>query len=100
MTVSVDGPEAVHDGVRSMPGCFARIKEGFARLAILDGGTTRRVSRSICFTISPWSVQGLGEMPHVARQLGVDSICIVPYCFVPAAGGETWDREMRELGGG
>jgi MoaA/NifB/PqqE/SkfB family radical SAM enzyme len=100
VTVSVDGPEPVHDNVRGMPGCFARIKEGLARLAALDGGAPRRVSRSICFTISPWSVRGLGEMPDVARQLGVDSICIVPYCYVSGAQGELWRTEVRELTGG
>ena len=100
VTVSVDGPEPVHDNVRGMPGCFARIKEGLARLAALDGGAPRRVSRSICFTISPWSVRGLGEMPDVARQLGVDSLCIVPYCYVSAVQGELWRSEVRELTGG
>ena len=100
VTVSVDGPEPVHDNVRGVPGCFARIKDGLARLAALDGGAPRRVSRSICFTISPWSVRGLGEMPDVARQLGVDSLCIVPYCYVSAVQGELWRSEVRELTGG
>ena len=58
------------------------------------------VSRAICFTISPWSVRGLGEMPHVARQLGVDRIGIVPDCYVSAAQGELWCHEVRELVGG
>ena len=100
VTVSVDGPEAVHDEVRGLPGCFAQLKEGLARLAALDGGAPRRVSRSICFTISPWSVRGLGEMPDVARSLGVESICIVPYCYISSAGGEAWRREVGELVGG
>ena len=99
VTVSVDGPEAVHDAVRGLPGCFAQIRAGFARLAELDSERPRRVSRSICFTISPWSVAGLGEMPAVARQLGVDNLCIVPYCYVPAAAGEEWRRQIQELVG-
>jgi MoaA/NifB/PqqE/SkfB family radical SAM enzyme len=100
VTVSVDGPATVHDEVRGMRGCFALIQEGLSRLAALDGATPRRVSRAICFTISPWSVRGLGEMPYVARQLGVDTICIVPYCYVSAAGGELWRQQVRELVGG
>ncbi len=99
VTVSVDGPGAVHDAVRGMQGCFAQISRGMARLAELDSGSPRRVSRSICFTISPWSVAGLGEMPAVARRLGVDSICIVPYYYVPAAAGGEWERQIRELTG-
>ena len=35
-------------------------------------------------------------MPAVARQLGVDSLAIVPYYYVPAALGEAWQREIRE----
>ena len=96
VTVSVDGPESIHDAVRGVPGSFRRLAQGLARLNELDGGRPRRVSRSICFTISPWSVSGLGEMPAVARQLGVDSLCIVPYYYVPAALGETWERELQE----
>jgi MoaA/NifB/PqqE/SkfB family radical SAM enzyme len=99
VTVSVDGPEEVHDAVRGVPGCFAQLRAGLARLAELDSGNPRRVSRGICFTISLWSVAGLGEMPAVARRLGVDSICIVPYCYVPGAAGEQWSREIRELAG-
>ena len=97
VTVSVDGPEAIHDAVRGLPGCFAQIAGGLARLAQLDAGRPRRVSRSICFTISPWSVAGLGDMPAVARRLGVDSICIVPYCHVSPTAGEEWRLQIQEL---
>jgi len=99
VTVSVDGPEAIHDAVRGVPGCFAQLSEGLARLRQLDPGTPHRVSRSICFTISPWSANGLGEMPAVARQLGVDTLCIVPYCYVSGAAGGEWTRQVRELVG-
>jgi MoaA/NifB/PqqE/SkfB family radical SAM enzyme len=99
LTVSVDGPETVHDDVRGVAGCFARIREGLARLNALDNGTPRRVSRSICFTISPWSFRVLGEMPAAARMLGVESICIVPYSYVTTAGSEAWQREVDALVG-
>jgi len=100
VTVSVDGTEAVHDAVRGLPGCFAQIRNSLARLAELDRGTPPRISRSICFTISPWSVRALGEMPEVARSLGVETICIVPYCYVPTRSGEEWEEEIRSLTGG
>ena len=97
VTVSIDGDEAVHDQVRGVPGCFQKIQEGLARLDELDPGPERRVSRSICFTISPWSLPNLGYMPAVARRLGVNGINIVPYFYVPAAAGQVWERELREL---
>ena len=97
ITVSVDGDEAVHDQVRGVPGCFQKIHEGLARLAELDPGPKRRVTRSICFTISPWSLPNLGDMPAVARRLAVDAINIVPYYYVPKAAGQVWEREIREL---
>jgi MoaA/NifB/PqqE/SkfB family radical SAM enzyme len=97
VTVSVDGVEAVHDAVRGVPGCFQQIERGLARLAELDAGPQQRVSRSICFTISPWSLASLGDIPAVARQLGVGTITIVPYFYVPAALGEVWERELREI---
>ncbi len=96
VTVSVDGPEPVHDAVRGVRGTFKKLARGLARLNELDGGQPRRVSRSLCFTISPWSVGGLGEMPAIARQLGVDSLSIVPFYYVPAALGEAWEREIRD----
>jgi MoaA/NifB/PqqE/SkfB family radical SAM enzyme len=99
VTVSVDGPEAVHDAGRGMPGSFRQIEEGLAKLSALDRGTPRRVSRSICFTISPWSLPGLGDMPDVARSLSVDTITIVPYYYVPQTVGEAWEREIHEAFG-
>lgn len=82
LTVSVDGPEEIHDQVRGVPGCFKRLRAGLAELARLDPGPQQAVSRSLNFTISPYSVAGLGAMPDVARQLGVGTICIVPYYYV------------------
>lgn len=99
LTVSVDGPEEIHDAVRGVPGAFHQIELGLARLAALDGGNPRRVTRSLCFTISPWSLRGLGRMPAVARWLGVDSVTIVPYYWVTRALGETWEREIERLFG-
>lgn len=99
VTVSVDGPEEVHDAVRGVTGAFREIELGLARLAALDDARRPRVSRSICFTISPWSLHGLGRMPDVARRLGVKSICIVPYYWVPHSLGEAWEAEIARMFG-
>jgi MoaA/NifB/PqqE/SkfB family radical SAM enzyme len=96
LTVSVDGPEEVHDSVRGVPGCFARIRENLAKLAKAEERSGNSVSRGICFTISRYSVGGLGAMPDVARSLGLGTVTIVPYYWVPARLGEAYERELRD----
>ena len=96
LTISVDGPEEVHDQVRGVEGCFGRIREGIALLNELEQDSGQRISKSICFTISRYSIRGLGEMPDVARSLSIGSMAIVPYYYVPEDTGEAYEREMEE----
>jgi MoaA/NifB/PqqE/SkfB family radical SAM enzyme len=96
LTVSVDGPEEIHDAVRGARGCFQRIERGLARLHEEEKWIGQPVSKSINFTISPYSYRGLGKMPEVARSLGISTICIVPYYYVPQAVGRKYERELRE----
>jgi MoaA/NifB/PqqE/SkfB family radical SAM enzyme len=95
LTVSVDGPEAIHDSVRGARGCFQRIRRGLARLTEEEKRSGRAVSKSITFTISPYSYRGLGKMPEAARSLGITTICIVPYYYVPQATGARYEEELR-----
>jgi MoaA/NifB/PqqE/SkfB family radical SAM enzyme len=96
LTISVDGPEEIHDAVRGVKGCFQRIQEGVALLSELEKSSSNSISRSICFTISPYSYKGLGVMPDVARSLAIDVITIVPYYYVPTAVGKRYEKELRE----
>ena len=98
LTISVDGPEAVHDSVRSVPGTFQRIREGVTQLNEVEkmGGNT--ISRSICFTISQYNYRYLSSMPDVARSLGLGSIAIVPYYYFPDSAGKRYGEELRSLG--
>ena len=98
LTISVDGPEEVHDAVRGVPGTFQRIKEGVARLAELESRGGKAVSRSICFTISRYNYGSLGEMPDVARSMGLGSIAIVPYYYFPRSVGRRYEEELHSLG--
>ena len=97
LTISVDGPEPVHDAVRGVPGTFQRVKEGAARLAELEAQGGNKISRSICFTISQYNYRHLGLMPEVARSLGLGSIAIVPYYYFPEVVGRTYEAELRSL---
>jgi len=98
LTISVDGPEPVHDAVRGVPGTFQRIKEGVARLEELERLGGNKINRSICFTISSYNYRSLGGMPDVARSLGLASIAIVPYYYFPESVGQRYAEELRSLG--
>jgi MoaA/NifB/PqqE/SkfB family radical SAM enzyme len=97
LTISVDGPEEIHDIVRGVKGCFQKIREGVAQLSELEANGGNKISRSICFTISQYSYKGLGVMPDVARGLGLGSIAIVPYYYFPAWVGKVYEKELGEL---
>jgi MoaA/NifB/PqqE/SkfB family radical SAM enzyme len=96
LTISVDGPEEIHNQVRGVPGCFGRIRAGVARLHEIAQSSGRPISTSITFTISPYSYRGLGVMPDVARSLSMGTICVVPYYYVPEEVGIRYEREMQE----
>jgi MoaA/NifB/PqqE/SkfB family radical SAM enzyme len=95
LTVSVDGPEQIHDSVRGVKGTFAKVRAGLARLAEEERKSGRTLSKSATFTISGDSYRGLGKMPDVARGLGLNAICIVAYYFFPAAVGKQYEQELR-----
>jgi MoaA/NifB/PqqE/SkfB family radical SAM enzyme len=99
LTISVDGPEKVHDQVRGVEGCFNRVREGIARLNEIEKNSRRQLSKSITFTISPYSYRGLGVMPDVARSLSINTICIVPYYYYPEEVGRRYEREMQKTFG-
>jgi MoaA/NifB/PqqE/SkfB family radical SAM enzyme len=96
LTVSVDGPEEIHDSVRGMEGCLRRVRAGLEKLREEEKKTGRTLSKSITFTISPYSYRGLGKIPEVSRSLGISSICIVPYYYIPQSVGLKYEQELRE----
>ncbi len=98
ITISVDGPEPIHDAVRGVKGSFRRIADGLAALREFERSSGKYVDRSICFTISRYSLAGLGDMPDVARRLGVPTILIGPYYYFSEAVGKQYEAELRELG--
>src|SRR5512146_2729828 len=97
-TVSVDGPAPIHDAVRGVKGSFRKLAEGLKAVRDCEPASGTTLSKSICFTISRYSLAGLGDMPDVARQLGISSINIVPYYYFSDAVGEQYKQELHELG--
>lgn len=96
ITFSVDGPEEIHDRVRGVKGSYQKTKENILLLHELEKNSEQKISKSICFTISQYSYKGLGEMPVVARSMGIQSVNIVPYYFFPAEVGEKYEYELME----
>jgi MoaA/NifB/PqqE/SkfB family radical SAM enzyme len=96
ITFSVDGPEQIHDTVRGVAGSFKKTKENIALFNDLEKAKAKKISKSICFTISPYSYKGLGAMPDVARDLGISLMSIVPYFYVPADIGTLYEKELAD----
>ena len=95
ITFSVDGPEQVHDAVRQMPGSFQKIRRNIALLNELEKKNGNAISKSVCFTISKYNYDALGCMADVVRSLSLSSINIVPYYYVPAEVGATYNEELK-----
>ena len=89
-------PEEIHDRVRGVPGCFKNMKEGLLLLNELETESVNKISKSICFTVSPYSLAGLSEMPNVARQLSIKTLVIVPYNYITNTLGNLYTKELQE----
>ena len=96
MIISVDGPEEIHDHVRGVKGTFAKLREGLQKLEKHEDSYGYKIPRGINCTLSGYNYQGLGVMADVARSLGVDGICIVPYYYIPEKQGLAYEKLMRE----
>jgi MoaA/NifB/PqqE/SkfB family radical SAM enzyme len=96
ITFSVDGTEEIHDNVRGVKGSFNKTKENIALLNSIEKATNKKISKSICFTISKDSYKALGEMPGVVRSMGLTSLNIVPYYFVSNEVGKIYEEELEK----
>src|SRR3954447_15596687 len=74
ISVSIDGPGAIHDAARGLTGTFERTCAGLKRLqaAARRKGAPLRVS--INTTVAHESLDALDQMVDVAQELGVDAI--------------------------
>ncbi len=95
LTISLDGPEDIHDAVRGVKGTFVRVREGIHALTNCERIHGNPISKSFNFTISPYSVRGLGALPEAVRSLGLSSVAIVPYYYFPTEVGRAYEKEMK-----
>jgi radical SAM protein with 4Fe4S-binding SPASM domain len=96
LTISLDGPEDIHDYVRGVNGTFDKIREGLREIQKYEEMAGYQIHRGITYTISRYNYRGLSAMPDVMRSLGLNSICIIPYCFIPERQGLAYEKLMRE----
>jgi MoaA/NifB/PqqE/SkfB family radical SAM enzyme len=74
ISVSIDGPAAVHDAARGAKGTFERTAQGLRRLQDAARRTGAPLRVSINTTVAAESIGALDQMVEVAAGLGVDAI--------------------------
>ena len=84
ITVSVDGPPAVHDRIRGKDGSFAALAEGVATLAAARRGG-RRPALRLSATINDLNVAALRGLLDAVEPLGAESITIAHLSFITEA---------------
>ncbi|HNY26606.1 MAG TPA: radical SAM/SPASM domain-containing protein [Candidatus Sumerlaeota bacterium] len=75
VTVSIDGPEAVHDSIRGVPGTFQKAVAGME--ALLEARRRRNArfpALKINCVVTPASLATLGEVYDLARRIGVEEV--------------------------
>jgi MoaA/NifB/PqqE/SkfB family radical SAM enzyme len=71
--ISLDGPEPVHDRIRSMPGAFKKSAEGIARIvANREALKTQCPIIHVTTVIQKENLDYLSQMPRVVKELGAD----------------------------
>lgn len=96
LSISLDGPEEIHDHVRGVKGTFAKLRESLEELEKYENQYGYKINRGITCTLSADNYKALGSMPDAARSLGFNNICIVPYYFIPEKQGLAYEKLMQE----
>lgn len=71
ITISIDGPQPIHDIIRGVPGTFDKAMEGIRALRQARGTRTYPAIKINC-VVTPTSLPTLYETFEVAREAGVD----------------------------
>jgi MoaA/NifB/PqqE/SkfB family radical SAM enzyme len=74
ISVSIDGPQELHDVARGLKGTFERTTAGLRRLQDAARRKNAPLRVSINTTVAHESLDALDEMVDVAQELGVDAI--------------------------
>ena len=96
LTISMDGPEEVHDLIRGVKGTFKRVSEGVAAIHAEEARQGIKISLSLNFTICAESYRHMSALPDIARSMGIGVVCIVPYYYIPEHVGRAYELEMQK----
>ncbi len=99
LTISVDGPEPVHDMVRGVPGTFQRIKDGVSLLSESGSAERKQDQPFDLFHNQPISITAAWASCRMwPAASGLGSIAIVPYYYFPDSVGHHYAEELHNLG--
>ncbi|MGE5360021.1 MAG: radical SAM/SPASM domain-containing protein [Bacteroidales bacterium] len=84
VSVSVDGPQDLHDRARGVKGTFERTAAGLRRLRAAAAAAGAPLRVSINTTVSEESLEALDRIVDVAEQLGVAAIGVNHLMFATA----------------
>lgn len=96
LTISIDGPQEIHDRIRGVKGTFQRITEGVAAIHSEEDQRGQKISLALNFTICAESYQYLSVLPGIARSMDIGVVTIVPYYYFPENVGHAYEQEMQE----
>ncbi len=100
LIISVDGPEAVHDDIRCLPGAFAKLRDGIAAVRKLQAERNlRKPVIRIRGTIHPDNFAHLPELVSITQDFGGDSLNFNQLWFTSAERGAKYQAVMEKLFG-
>ena len=75
ITVSVDGPEAIHDGLRGVPGTYEKAVRGLRFLV------KKNFVAAVCAILTPQGTSVIDFLMELAHNLGIDRLAFIAEMF-------------------
>jgi radical SAM protein with 4Fe4S-binding SPASM domain len=100
LIISLDGPEAVHDEIRGLPGAFAKLRDGIAEVRRLQAEhDLHKPIIRIRGTIHPDNFSHLQELVGITWNFGGDSLNFNQLWFTSLERGRQYQSVMKKLFG-
>jgi radical SAM protein with 4Fe4S-binding SPASM domain len=100
LRLSLDGPPAIHDAIRGVPGLFDRVMGGVRVLNAYKKKTGRELpALELECTISPLNCDSLRDMPSIAAEAGAYALNFSHLVYTTPEEGRRRDAIFRRLFG-